>query len=73
VLSSTVRFLNYFRFFNIYSHEFICFIKGWHSGKELDIRNGTVPECWNGWLDVKANKCKPFPEPKKKTDEVIKV
>jgi hypothetical protein len=23
----------------------------WHSGAEPDLRNGTVPECWNGWLD----------------------
>ena len=24
---------------------------GWHSGAEPDVRNGSVPECWNGWLD----------------------
>ena len=40
-------------------------ILGWHSGVEPDVRNGTVPECWNGYLDVLENKCKPHPEVKK--------
>lgn len=35
-------------------------VLGWHSGKEPDVRNGTVPECWNGWLDVPANKCRSY-------------
>ena len=39
-------------------------VLGWHSGVELDVRNGTVPECWNGWLDTSANKCRPGEEPK---------
>ena len=30
------------------------------SGAEPDIRNGTVPECWNGWLDEPANKCRSY-------------
>ena len=37
---------------------------GWHSGKLKDFRNATVPECWNGWLDMNANygkgKCVPL-------------
>lgn len=37
-------------------------VLGWHTGVEADIRNGSVPECWNGYLDVKENKCKPHPE-----------
>lgn len=37
-------------------------VLGWHSGVEADIRNGTVPECWNGYLDPVENKCKPHPE-----------
>ena len=40
-------------------------VLGWHSGAEPDVRNGTVPECWNGYLDVLENKCKPHPEVKK--------
>lgn len=33
-------------------------VLGWHSGRIPDIRNGTVPECWNGSiLDKVANKC----------------
>lgn len=33
-------------------------VLGWHSGRILDIRNGTVPECWNGGIvDKKLNKC----------------
>lgn len=35
----------------------------WHSGRILDFRNATTPECWNGWLDKTANfgkgKCRP--------------
>jgi hypothetical protein len=38
-------------------------VLGWHSGKEPDVRKGSVPECWNGYLDVALNKC--FPHPKK--------
>lgn len=36
-------------------------VLGWHSGKEPDIRNATVPECWNGYLDLAMNKCRPHP------------
>lgn len=36
---------------------------GWHSGRVPDVRNATVPECWNGWLDKAANKCRPGPDP----------
>ena len=36
---------------------------GWHAGTIPDVRNGTVPECWNGWLDKKANKCRPGDDP----------
>lgn len=36
---------------------------GWHSGAEPDIRNATVPECWDGWLDKAANKCRPGEDP----------
>lgn len=35
----------------------------WHSGNAVQQRTGTVPECWNGWLDVAANKCKPGKPP----------
>ena len=35
----------------------------WHSGRIPDIRNGTVPECWNGYLNVTANKCIPGLDP----------
>ena len=38
-------------------------VLGWHSGTEKNVRNGTVPECWNGYVD--NNKCVPFP-PKEK-------
>lgn len=38
-------------------------VLAWHSGKEPDVRKGSVPECWNGYLDVSLNKC--FPHPKK--------
>jgi hypothetical protein len=37
---------------------------GWHSGVESDVRNGTVPKCWNGYLDIEVNKCKPYAETK---------
>jgi hypothetical protein len=30
-------------------------VLGWHSGKEADFRNATVPECWNGHLDKTVN------------------
>lgn len=30
-------------------------VLGWHSGREADVRDATVPECWNGFLDAKAN------------------
>lgn len=36
-------------------------VLGWHSGKEADVRNATVPECWNGYLDIAMNKCRPHP------------
>ena len=26
-------------------------VLGWHSGKEADVRQGTVPECWNGYVN----------------------
>jgi hypothetical protein len=35
------------------------YVLGWHSGRFIDRRNATVPECWDGWLDVKMNKCRP--------------
>ena len=42
---------------------------GFHSGLEPDVRNGSVPECWNGYLDTKARngqgQCLPGNEPKK--------
>ena len=31
---------------------------GWHSGTIPDVRNATVPECWNGGVVVN-NKCEP--------------
>ena len=35
-------------------------VLGWHSGREIDYRNATVPECWNGSeLNVTINKCVP--------------
>ena len=37
-------------------------VLAWHTGKEPDVRKGTVPECWNGYLDVAMNKCKPHPQ-----------
>lgn len=37
-------------------------ILGWHSGQEPDVRNGSVPECWNALLDIKANKCVSHPK-----------
>lgn len=39
---------------------------GWHSGLEPDVRNGTVPECWDGWVDPKKNKCMPGEDPSQK-------
>ncbi len=30
-------------------------VLGWHSGREMDFRNATVPECWNGFHDTRAN------------------
>ena len=30
-------------------------VLGWHSGREKDFRDATVPECWNGRLDTSAN------------------
>ena len=30
-------------------------VLGWHSGREADFRNATVPECWNGFHDTSAN------------------
>ncbi len=30
-------------------------VLGWHSGREKDFRNATVPECWNGYHDTSAN------------------
>ncbi|RYY88993.1 hypothetical protein EON63_01525 [archaeon] len=33
------------------------YVLGWHSGTLTRFRNATVPECWDGWLDTKANKC----------------
>lgn len=42
----------------------IDYCLGWHSGSLTRFRNATVPECWNGWLDKKANKCRPGEEPK---------
>lgn len=39
---------------------------GFHSGTIADVRNGTVPECWNGYLDTKLNKCMPGEDPSTK-------
>jgi hypothetical protein len=36
---------------------------GWHSGTIPHIRNATVPECWDGWLDKIQNRCRPGQEP----------
>lgn len=36
---------------------------GWHSGELVRFRNASVPECWDGYLDKKANKCMPGKEP----------
>eukprot|EP00981_Chlorochromonas_danica_P015530 scaffold12976_cov188-Ochromonas_danica.AAC.1 len=33
------------------------YILGWHSGELVDQRNATVPECWDGFLNPKANRC----------------
>jgi len=33
-------------------------VLGWHSGREADVRDATVPECWNGFLDTEANRGK---------------
>jgi hypothetical protein len=30
-------------------------VLSWHSGKEVDFRDATVPECWNGFLNKSAN------------------
>lgn len=38
------------------------YVLGWHSGAWKDIRNATVPECWDGWLDKVMNKCRPDSE-----------
>lgn len=38
-------------------------IFGWHSGEFPDVRNATIPECWNGYLNVTANKCIPGLDP----------
>jgi Exostosin family len=43
-------------------------VLGWHSGAELDVRNGTIPECWNGEFTETMNKCvtnapTPLPSP----------
>ncbi len=38
------------------------YVLGWHSGVWKDIRNATVPECWDGWLDKVMNKCRPDSE-----------
>ncbi len=35
------------------------YILAWHSGREKDVRNATVPECWDGWLDTVMNRCRP--------------
>jgi hypothetical protein len=37
----------------------------WHSSGLRGVRNATVTECWNGWLDKAANQCKPGKEPGK--------
>ena len=34
-------------------------VLGWHSGKEPDERQGTVPECWGGYVNKTLNKCVP--------------
>lgn len=35
----------------------------WNAGRVPDIRNGTVPECWNGYLNVSENRCIPGLDP----------
>ena len=42
------------------------YILGWHSGLVSKERNATVPECWDGWLDVVMNRCRPDSEKPKK-------
>jgi xyloglucan galactosyltransferase MUR3 len=38
-------------------------VLGWHSGRVADIRNGTVPECWNdAVVDKSINKCVRVPK-----------
>jgi len=32
----------------------------WHSGQLVRLRNGTVPECWDGRLDRVLNRCVPL-------------
>lgn len=41
----------------------VDYFLGWHSGQIPHIRNATVPECWDGWLDKVLNKCRPGQEP----------
>lgn len=43
------------------------YILGWHSKELIDFRNATVTECWDGWLDTKANKCMPGQDPNSKS------
>ena len=38
-------------------------VLGWHSGRKPDVRNGTVPECWGGYVNKTLNKCVPGKEP----------
>ncbi|KAJ1422748.1 hypothetical protein B484DRAFT_432852 [Ochromonadaceae sp. CCMP2298] len=33
------------------------------AGESADVRVGTVPECWDGYLDKMMNKCRPGKEP----------
>lgn len=40
------------------------YVLGWHSKELVHFRNATVPECWEGWLNKKENKCSPGTEPK---------
>ena len=41
----------------------VDYFLGWHSGTVPDVRNATVPECWDGWLDKKMNRCRPGKDP----------
>ena len=37
----------------------IDLLLGWNSGELVHYRNATVPECWDGHLDIVKNRCVP--------------